>query len=218
LFSNKNYKLKKEYKDSYKLNVEQEESLIGLTLGDVSIEKSKNSLNARIRFEQSVIHEEYLMFLYQLFEPLTNMTPKVQIRKPDSRTEKQYKSIRFATLSMPCINYYHELFYLKENSKWIKKVPLNICDIFTARALAFFIMDDGGKGSSNETILHTRAFKKFEFNLLRKALEVNFDLHSRLIEKYSNQWVIVIPAKENKKLNEIVKPYMHDSMLYKIKI
>jgi hypothetical protein len=52
---------------------------------------------------------------------------------------------------MPCINYYHDLFYYKENLKWNKKVPLNICELFTARSLAFWIMDDGGKGSSMQS-------------------------------------------------------------------
>jgi hypothetical protein len=50
-------------------------------------------------------------------------------------------------------------------------------------------MVDGGKGSHNETILHTRAFKKSEIDLLRlrKALEINFSLQSRIIEKVPNQ-------------------------------
>ena len=86
--------------------------LIGLILGDIYMEKSNRSINVRLRFEQSIIHKEYLMFLYDLFEPLTNMTPKVQIRKLDSRTGRQYISIRFATLAMPCLNYYYDLFFL----------------------------------------------------------------------------------------------------------
>lgn len=100
-------KLNKEYKESYRLSLEQ--SLIGLIY--LSIEKGKRSLNARLRFEQSIKHKDYLIFLYDLFKPLTNMQPKIQIRKPDSRTGKQYNSIRFSTLAMPCLNYYHDLFY-----------------------------------------------------------------------------------------------------------
>lgn len=145
---NNKFKLNKEYKESYQLTQEQKEYLIGLILGDLFIEKGKRSLNARLRFEQSIIHKDYLMFLYDLFKPLTNMLPKIQIRKPDSRTGKQYNSIRFATLAMPCLNFYHDLFYYKENFKFIKKVPSNICELLSARALAFLIMDDGGISSS----------------------------------------------------------------------
>ena len=122
-------------------------------------------------------------------------------------------------------------------------MPSNICDLFTARALVYFIMDDacwlvslsaskqGGKGSSNETILHTRAFKEFEVKVLQNALKINFGLftnlgswkasrrQSNIIEKVTNQWIIIIPAcqlaKQKTRLIDIVKSYMHDSMLYK---
>lgn len=207
-------KLNKEYKNSFELSIEQKECLIGLILGDVCIEKGKRSKNARLRFEQSIIHKEYLMFLYNLFEPLVNMKPKIQIRKKDFRTGKIYKSLRFATLSMPCLNYYYNLFYSKENNK--KMVPLNICDLLTARSLAYWIMDDGGKGTAGETYLHTRAFTLEEINLLRKTLKINFNLNTSAIEKVSNQWIIRISLKQKLKLIDIVKPYMHDSMLYKV--
>jgi hypothetical protein len=36
-----------------------------------------------------------------------------------------------------------------------KIVPSNIGDMLNARALAYWIMDDGGKGQNGETILHT---------------------------------------------------------------
>jgi len=54
------------------------------------------------------------------------MKPIIQERKIDIRTGLQYNSIRFATLSMPCLNYYYDLFYYKEKIKNIKQVPLNI--------------------------------------------------------------------------------------------
>lgn len=40
----------------------------------------------------------------------------------------------------------------------VKIVPSNISELLTPRALAYWIMDDGGKGSYGETILHTRSF------------------------------------------------------------
>jgi hypothetical protein len=42
-------------------------------------------------------------------------------------------------------------------------------------------------------------------------------LKTNIIEKVPNQWVITIPVKQKTRLIEIVRPYMHDSMLYKIK-
>jgi hypothetical protein len=48
-------------------------------------------------------------------------------------------------------------------------------------------MDDGGKGSSGEIYLHTRAFTLQEVNLLRKVIEDNFYLKTSATEKVSNQ-------------------------------
>ena len=40
------------------------QALIGLTLGDVSLEKTTNNSNVRLRFDQSIsIHYEYLLFI-----------------------------------------------------------------------------------------------------------------------------------------------------------
>ena len=45
------------------------QALIGLTLGDVSLEKATNNSNVRLRFDQSIsIHSEYIHFLYELFK------------------------------------------------------------------------------------------------------------------------------------------------------
>jgi hypothetical protein len=73
------------------------------------------------------------MFIYSHFSNLGGKGPKVYIRKPDKRTNKIYSSMQFKTLSLPCLNYYYDLFY-KEGKKI---VPSNIGDLLTARALAY---------------------------------------------------------------------------------
>jgi LAGLIDADG DNA endonuclease family len=77
-------------------------------------------------------------------------------------------------------------------------------------------MDDGGKSVYNESILHTRAFNKEEVLLLQNALKVCFNLTYRMEEKTKNQWIIYIQVRQKIPLKEIIKPYMHESMLYKI--
>lgn len=58
----------------------------------------------------------------------------------DKKTNISYKSIYFATLTLPCFNYYRNLFYNKDNKKI---VPNNINQLLTPRGLAYWIMDDG---------------------------------------------------------------------------
>jgi hypothetical protein len=51
----------------------------------------------------------------------------------DKRTDKIYRSVYFNTFSLPCFNYYYELFYLDG----LKIVPKNIGDLLTASGLAY---------------------------------------------------------------------------------
>lgn len=203
----------KQYKTKYELSIEQKEALIGILLGDGYLERNLPTFNTRLRLEQSYPDkEDYLMNLFELYKPLVTNYPQVIERKPDIRTGKVYKSIYFKTRSFNCFNYYHDLFYLNK----IKIVPKNIQNLLTARGLAYWIMDDGSKSKHGQTILHTRAFSKEEVLLIKDTLKINFHLNSRIEEKVNNQWILYIPFKQKVLLRDIVRPYMHKSMLYKI--
>lgn len=135
----------------------QQEITVGCLLGDASLERNSPTNNSRLIFDQTFLsHAEYIMFLYSHFYFLTRSKgPKVNIRQPDIRTNKVFSSIAFKTLSLPCFNFYHDLFYSLELGKII---PLNISDFLTPRALAFWIMNDSSKDFNNQTILHTRSY------------------------------------------------------------
>lgn len=200
-------------KQGVKLTPLQQEVLVGTMLGDAMIERAKSTHNGRLRFDQTFpAHASYLMMLYGIFYDLTSSGPSLSVRSPDKRTGNVYSSLAFKTMTLPCLNDWHSLFY----SSGKKVVPNNIGDLLTPRALAYFIMDDGGKGSYGEMNLHTRSFSIEGVRLLQKALADNFQLRTRLVEKTANQWVIVIPVKQVRSLQSIVLPYMHTSMLYKL--
>jgi hypothetical protein len=192
----------------------QKEILVGTLLGDASIERNKPNHNARLRFDQTFPnHASYLMNIFSYFYNLAGKGPSIIIRKPDKRTGKIYTHMQFKTLVFPCLNVYHDLFY-KDGKKII---PYNIGELLTARGLAYWIMDDGGKSSgSTETILHTRSYTFEEVLFLQQVLKSNFKLYTRLYEKTSGQWVIAIPKRQEIDLKDIVFPYMHYSMLYKV--
>lgn len=139
------------------------------------------------------------------------MEPTILTRN-NRKTGLITQSLYFRTLAMPCLNYYYEIFYKDKK----KLVPRNLDELLTARGLAYLIMDDGGKSVHNQTILHTRAFTKEEVIYLQSVLNKNFELVTRLEEKKQDQWVIYIPVRQKIKLKDIVGPYLHKSMLYKI--
>lgn len=191
----------------------QKDAVVGTMLGDSCMERAKSTHNARLRFDQTFPnHASYLTYLYVLFINLCSKCPRVNTRKADSRTGNVYSTISVKTNAFPCFNYYHNLFY----SEGVKVVPANIAVLLTARALAFWIMDDGGKGSYGVTILHTNSFTLTDVKLLQSALLSNFQLRTRLIQRTPGKWAIVIPVRQTVSLREIVAPYMHVSMLNKI--
>jgi hypothetical protein len=129
----KDIKYLAQYKNHYILTDIQREALIGIILGDGFIEKSKPAHNARIRIEQSYPEKsEYLKSLHELLEPLTAMEPTLLTRNNKKRGTIT-QSLYFRTLAMPCLNFYHELFY-KDN---IKVIPRNLEELLTARGLAY---------------------------------------------------------------------------------
>lgn len=143
---------------------------------------------------------------------VAQLPPTTLLTRNNKKRGVYTQSLYFRTLAMPCLNYYYELFY-KDS---IKIVPRILEDLLTARGLAHWIMDDGGKSVHNQTILHTRSFSKEDVEYLQTVLSKNFELRTRLEEKIQDQWVIYIPVRQKIKLIDIVGPYKHKSMLYKV--
>lgn len=130
----KNEKSTMRYKKEYELSIEQKEALIGIILGDGFLEKNKPNHNTRLKIEQSYPEKDkYLRSLYKLLEPLTTMEPTILTRN-NQKTGITTQSLYFRTLSMPCLNYYYDLFYYNKK----KIIPRNLDELLTARGLAFF--------------------------------------------------------------------------------
>src|SRR3979490_1776683 len=124
----------KEYKNNYKLSLEQKEALIGIMLGDGYLDRKSPTYNTRLRLEQSYPEKKNcLLSLFELYKPLVVNYPNIIYRKPDKRTGKIYPSIAFRTSAFHCLNEYHDLFYRDK----IKIVPKDIQKYLTARGLAY---------------------------------------------------------------------------------
>jgi hypothetical protein len=132
----------------HSFNVPQDlhEILIGSCLGDLSI--NRQGINARLSFVQGKINEAYILHLYDLFKDYCGNGPRTIARKPNKITGKIYYTIYFNTYSLPCFNYYRDLFYCDN----IKKIPNNIGELLTPIALAFRIQDDGYFNKRDHTI------------------------------------------------------------------
>ena len=87
-------------------------------LGDLTAEKRNINTNTRLHFKQSLKNKEYIEHLYDIFKDFCGSPPKI-MSKFDNRPNKnkEYTSIKFQTLSLPCFNYYRENFYRKSEKK-----------------------------------------------------------------------------------------------------
>lgn len=131
----------------------------------------------------------------------------------NKRTNKVYTSIDFHTYSLPCFNYYYDLFYVNG----VKIIPLNISELLTPAGLAYWAMDDGTK-HSNGFDLSTHSFSLTEVKLLIKVLKENFDLNCTYHKKAKEQYSIYIKTDSMNKFRALVTPYFHESLLYKLKV
>jgi LAGLIDADG DNA endonuclease family len=110
----------------------------------------------------------------------------------------------------------YNLFYKKCNGKKIKRIPDNIDLYLTARALAFWIMDDGSKEKSG-ILLHTNSFTHEEVLLLVSTLKSNFGIISKIRKKY-DRYIIYISSKSVPLVVKLVKKHMHPKFYYKVGI
>ena len=119
-----------------KINIDSplNEIIIGLLLGDGHLQ-CRNG-NSRFIYGQSSLREHHLNYFNHIFDLFKPFISKDFVPKSrtfiDKRTNITYKSISFATLTLPCFNYYRNLFYNKENKK---VVPLNINKLLTPPSL-----------------------------------------------------------------------------------
>jgi hypothetical protein len=88
------------------LSSELKNILVGLILGDLHIFKHPKGINVNLYFEQGLVHKDYLLHLYSLFEVYCMSVPKINSRF-DKRTEKEYSRIRFQTRSLPCFTEFY---------------------------------------------------------------------------------------------------------------
>lgn len=107
-------------------------------MGALNFRKAKGGVNAFLKFEQGLIHKDYLLHLFDLFSTYCLTAPKTQSRVLKTRPGMVYGSVYFRTYSLPYFNEFHDLFEGK------KIIPNNIGELLTPLGLAYWLCDGGG--------------------------------------------------------------------------
>lgn len=141
------------------------------------------------------------------------MVPPKKNNRIDKRTNKEYFTYCFTTLSFPLFTEFYSLFYKNKT----KIVPNNIQELLTPRALAYWIMDDGSFDKRDKILrIYTDAYSKEEVNLLISAINTNFNIKAKMHIHRPGQHRIYINAINLLKLQKIVELYMHPSLKSKV--
>ena len=206
-------KLSKEYKEGCELTPEQKEILIGVILGDGFLEKLNVRSNTRLKIDNTYPdQEEFVNTLRKLFDPITNMEPKI-LTRTDKRSNKVSQSIYFWTLTLPCLNFYHELFYKDR----IKLIPSNIGELLTEKGLAFWLMGDGFyRKDRGGVLICTDSYSLADVQLLRTVLIEKFGLVASIQKRREDVYRIYINKTSSENLIDLVKPYFIPRMFYKL--
>lgn len=193
--------------------------IIGSLLGDCYGNK-KSREGVRFVYKQAIKNKQYLFWLYDFFYKrgyCTNLLPReytTTLKKADQI--KQYFGYGFNTFTFRSLNWIYNMFY--SNGKKTISINKKIEEYIDPLALSIWIMDDGGWTNYGVRI-STNSFTLEEIEFLVKVLKDKYELNCT-IQKIEtvDQYSIYIKAESIYKLRELVQPYMHKSMNYKLGI
>ena len=197
-------------KDNLSLSEFQKEVLVGLLLGDGCLERSKNSLGARLKVNQSAKQNEFVVWLYEIFKDFVRTPPKIKLRQ---RNGINYEEKVFNTLTHPCFRSFHDMFYPKGK----KIIPENVNQFLTETALAVWFMSDGSVKSkeSRGRILNTQSFSRPDIERLIEVLRGKFSLNSN-IRTQKDGLQIYISGKSAEVLDNLLRDKILPSFYYKL--
>jgi len=210
--------------------------LIGIMLGDGNISRSSLTSNSRFEMSFGQKYKEYAESIGKLFiDYVPESSKTMPIKTVELKLkDKVYTNYRFKTASLPIFNKYHSLFYKMETQinldsknsvskrsslRNIKIIPSNILDLLDPISLAYLIMSDGNYDKSrNRVRIYTNSYSKEEVDMLSKALNTKFGIYTAILHDRKDQWIITIGATQLDSLRNLVSPYFHPTLLYRIGI
>jgi len=212
-----NSNLIKIYKAKLKaLSTIEKETLIGLLLGDASIRTRNFKRSFSIQFEWSDRSKAYLMHVHNLLNRWVLSQPHEKIRV--NQNGNKVVTWGFQTFTHHAFSELGELFI----PAGIKSIPEGlITKYLTARSLAYWFMDDGGKldynkGSKNmSVVLNTQSFTESEVEIMMKELSYKLNLKCEMRYNKGKKIIIIKHESYNTFIN-LVDKYIVPEMRYKL--
>lgn len=192
---------------------EQKEILLGILLGDGHLELAKGGKSARLHIEQELKNREYVEHLHQVFD---NWFPGEIVPATNSN------NLKFTAKFASTLLHYHRSFYCDktpmiskpDKTKRDRKVPRWIEHCFTARSLAYLIMDDGGIKSKESKGMYINLYgmPRIEQEFLCKVLIRKFGLQGKVVRDRKYHTIYI----SGYRYKTLIDPYILNCTRYKI--
>jgi len=182
--------------------------IIGSLLGDASIRQRER--NSCFRVAHSFKQRDYINLKLKVLKcfGISEFCERTRIIK-----KRKTNMIYLSTKTHPIFNYYRNLFY--KNGK--KLITEDLLNHLNAKSLAFWICDDGSYSKKQGyIILCTNSFSLEEHKLMKEFFNKRFGLDPTIGFRDSKYYYLRFKQKDSQKLIKIIKPFIPQSMRYKI--
>lgn len=181
----------------------QKEFIVGCILGDGNLRVDRNCINPRFTCEHGEQQKEYAEYKFSILQGLNPFLSFQERKTPDKRNGNMYKSWRVRLNNNPELLWFYDQFY----STGKKQVTKELMEYYTPFAIAIHFMDDG-TWSGN---IATNSFSNESIVILLNKLSTYG------INGFERNNTIVFNSLELRKFNELIRPYVITSMIYKLK-
>jgi hypothetical protein len=194
------------------LTKQQMNVLVGTILGDGFLQKTGEK-NARLRLEHSDKQKDYVLWKGNIFGRLFQGKPNY-LERIHPKSKATYSYCRWQSDSAPTFGKWQRYFY--PDGK--KIVPDTIGSFLTHPiSLAVWYMDDGYFNTKDRnSFIYLGCVTRTEAEILQKAIKKNFDIEARIYDKKNKGFALFFGAVETKKLQALIKPFIIESLKYKL--
>ena len=191
---------------------EELDVIMGSVLGDGSFTKSGNNYYFIVSHNDP--QGEYLYWKYDIVRRLCKKEPIVRTDRYVRKDGSHPIRYKFWTRSDPKITKLAGVVY--EGS--VKKIKEELYPYITPRSLAVWVMDDGHNAGSSFINIMTMAHSRDEVILAAEMISNKFGLKgvkaSPRVDNGKTSYVLAFPRHSG--LVDLIIPYMHKDLMYKV--
>ena len=199
-----------EIRNLKKINFSEQQRavIIGSILGDGCLCDNWSKTNSRLIISHSIDQKEYIEWKYEILKQWILTEPRYYDKN---------RSLTIRTISHPELTKLRDIFYVDG----IKVIPNTISELIkNPLTLAVWFMDDGNvikrAGKLLGFHINTQSFTENENKILVNELKKYYGFDS-ILEKNHNKYRLCISREKSRVIfADIVKPYIHESLLYKL--